>query len=249
VLVERFVRGDEHRLLVVGKRMVAATQRRNGHGSPAMAARRSPSCSTAQVNTDPRRGPEQDLPLETCCCPSATPNSLRTASGRVMPRTVCRRGARIVVQRNGNMSFDVTDDVHPETARLVTLAARVVGLDIAGIDLVAEDIRRPLREQGGAIVEVNAGPGLLMHLKPAVGRSRAGRPAIVDHLFARRRRAHSGGRHQRQPGQDAVAKLVAHLTRLSRHACRAGLQRRSVSGQRRLEDGRCRPASNRRSAC
>ncbi|MCP2835026.1 hypothetical protein NK896_24170, partial [Salmonella enterica subsp. enterica serovar Typhimurium] len=81
-------------------------------------------------------------------------------------------GARVLVQRNGNIAYDVTDQVHPDTARLVALAARVVGLDIAGIDLMVEDIRRPLREQGGAIVEVNAGPGLLMHLKPAEGQPR-----------------------------------------------------------------------------
>ena len=67
--------------------------------------------------------------------------------------------------------------------RTACLAARVVGLDIAGIDLVAEDISKPLAEQGGAIVEVNAGPGLLMHLKPAVGKPRPVGQAIVDHLF------------------------------------------------------------------
>jgi len=66
---------------------------------------------------------------------------------------------------------------------LVSLAARTVGLDIAGIDLVAEDISRPLAEQGGAIVEVNAGPGLLMHIRPAEGKARPVGAAIVEHLF------------------------------------------------------------------
>src|SRR3546814_5530732 len=70
-----------------------------------------------------------------------------------------------------NVSIDVTDAVHPSVAATVELAARIVGLDIAGVDLVAEDISAPLDEQRGAIVEVNAGPGLLMHLKPASGRS------------------------------------------------------------------------------
>ena len=68
-------------------------------------------------------------------------------------------GQRVLVQRSGNVAFDVTDRVHPSVAATVTLAARVVGLDIAGVDLVAEDISRPLDEQRGAIVEVNAGPG------------------------------------------------------------------------------------------
>jgi cyanophycin synthetase len=78
----------------------------------------------------------------------------------------------------------VTDLVHPSVAAIASLAARIVGLDIAGIDLVVEDISKPLNEQGGAIVEVNAGPGLLMHLKPADGPARPVGRAIVDHLFA-----------------------------------------------------------------
>src|SRR3546814_15668788 len=82
-----------------------------------------------------------------------------------------------------NVSIDVTDAVHPSVAATVELAARIVGLDIAGVDLVAEDISAPLDEQRGAIVEVNAGPGLLMHLKPASGTPRPVGQAIVDHLF------------------------------------------------------------------
>ena len=77
-----------------------------------------------------------------------------------------------VVQRTGNMAIDVTGQVHPDIAEQMALAARVVGLDIAGIDLVVEDISKPLAPQGGAIVEVNAGPGLLMHIKPADGEPR-----------------------------------------------------------------------------
>src|SRR6185437_13938673 len=92
-------------------------------------------------------------------------------------------GKKVLLLRNGNVAIDVTDQVHPSVAATVTLAARVVGLDIAGVDLVAEDITRPLDEQRGAIVEVNAGPGLLMHLKPADGQPRPVGRAIVDHLF------------------------------------------------------------------
>jgi cyanophycin synthetase len=88
-----------------------------------------------------------------------------------------------IVQRTGNMGIDVTDEVHPDVAAVVVLAARVIGLDIAGIDLVAQDISKPLLGQGGAIVEVNAGPGLLMHLKPAIGQPRPVGQAIVSHLF------------------------------------------------------------------
>ena len=85
--------------------------------------------------------------------------------------------------RTGNMSLDVTDEVHPDVAAQAVLAARIVGLDIAGVDLVAQDISQPLAAQGGAIVEVNAGPGLLMHLKPASGKPRPVGQAIANHLF------------------------------------------------------------------
>ena len=89
----------------------------------------------------------------------------------------------MLIQRNGNVAYDCTDEVHPDVAAVVSLAARVVGLDVAGIDVVAEDISRPLAEQRGAVVEVNAGPGLLMHLKPLAGTPRPVGAAIVEHLF------------------------------------------------------------------
>jgi cyanophycin synthetase len=78
----------------------------------------------------------------------------------------------------------VTDQIHPEVAARAVEAARVVGLDIAGLDVVAEDIGRPLEEQSGVVVEVNAAPGLRMHLEPSVGRPRPVGEAIVASLFA-----------------------------------------------------------------
>jgi cyanophycin synthetase len=93
-------------------------------------------------------------------------------------------GREVLIQRNANHAFDCTDEVHPDTAAVASLAARVVGLDIAGIDLVCQDISKPLAEQGGAIVEVNAGPSLLMHIKPGIGKPRPVGQAIVDNLFA-----------------------------------------------------------------
>ena len=89
----------------------------------------------------------------------------------------------MIVRRIDNLTRDVTDEVHPSVAEHAVLAAQVVGLDVAGIDIVTQDISRPLEEQGGVIVEVNAGPGLLMHLKPEVGKPRPVGEAIVEHLF------------------------------------------------------------------
>src|SRR5690606_38108126 len=137
-------------------------------------------------------------------------------------------GRRVLIQRNGNVAFDVTDRAHPDTVADVVLAARVVGLDVAGVDLVAEDISQPLAAQAGAIVEVNAGPGLLMHLRPADGPPRPVGRAIVDHLFP-------VGDDGRIPvvgitganGKTVVARLVARLLALAgRHtglACSEGL--------------------------
>jgi cyanophycin synthetase len=136
------------------------------------------------------------------------------------------------------MAIDGTDQVHPEVAHAAVLAARVVGLDIAGVDLVAQDIARPLAAQGGAIVEVNAGPGLLMHLKPAVGSPRPVGRAICDHLFPDDAPGRipvvgvSGSR-----GTAVLARLVAWLIGLGgRHtglACRDGLflERRRVDAR------------------
>ncbi|WP_455553468.1 cyanophycin synthetase family protein [Comamonas kerstersii] len=121
VMVERFVPGHVHRLLVVGGKVVAASRGEYPNGQH-----------------DPR---------------------------------------------DKVVTVDCTDDVHPEVAYMAALSAKVVGLDIAGVDLVCQDISKPLEAQGGAILEVNGGPGLLMHLKPSVGVARPVGQAIVEHLF------------------------------------------------------------------
>jgi len=100
------------------------------------------------------------------------------------PQSVPQAGQKVLIQLNGNVADDVTDIIHPSVAHAAALAARVVGLDIAGIDLVAEDISRPLQEQRGAIIEVNSSPGLLAHIKPASGKPRAVGTAIIGNLFA-----------------------------------------------------------------
>jgi cyanophycin synthetase len=155
---------------------------------------------------------------------------------KLTPESVPEEGREVLIQRNANHEFDVTDEVHPDTAAAASLAARIVGLDIAGVDLVVEDISKPLSEQGGAIVEVNAGPGLLMHLKPGVGKPRPVGRAIVDHLFP-------GTSMSRIPvigitgslGKTSVARLLAHLLQLSGKnvglACSDGL----FLGRRALE--------------
>jgi cyanophycin synthetase len=182
VMVERFIPGDEHRLLVVGNQVVAAsrgeTARIVGDGLHTVEA-----LIELQINSDPRRGEEEDFPLDTIRLKDLPTAVLELQRQGLGAQSIPAKDRVVVVQRTGNMGIDVTDNVHPQVAALVVLAARVVGLDIAGIDLVAQDIGKPLHEQGGAVVEVNAGPGLLMHLKPAIGKPRPVGKDIVAHLF------------------------------------------------------------------
>jgi cyanophycin synthetase len=180
VLIEQFIPGVEHRLLIVGGKLVAAARGAEawvvGDGVSSVAQ-----LIDAQINTDPRRGEGENFPLNLIRDdPAVELELIRQGSAS---DAVPAAGARLLIQRNGNVAADCTDDVHPETAALAALAARVVGLDIAGIDLVAADISRPLAGQRGALIEVNAGPGLLAHLKPASGKPRPVGEAIVDHLF------------------------------------------------------------------
>ncbi|MES2117466.1 MAG: cyanophycin synthetase [Pseudomonadota bacterium] len=182
VIVERFIAGNEHRLLVVGKRLIAAAAGEalwvTGDGKSNIIE-----LVDSQINTDPRRGTTEDAPLNQINPEVGAEIILELERQGMTARSVPVDGQQVLIQTNGNVAFDVTDQVHPSVAAMATLAARVVGLDIAGIDLVAADIGRPLEEQGGAIIEVNASPGLLAHLKPASGQPRNVGAAIVDHLF------------------------------------------------------------------
>ncbi|MCK6390873.1 MAG: cyanophycin synthetase [Azonexus sp.] len=213
VLVERSIPGIEHRLLVVGGKLVAANRSDlitiTGDGQSTVQA-----LIDTQINTDPRRGTTELHPLSIIRIDTAARIELERQG--MDADSVPKAGQEVLIQRNANHAFDCTDEVHPETAQVASLAARVVGLDIAGIDLVCKDISRPLAEQGGAIVEVNAGPSLLMHIKPGVGKPRPVGQAVVDNLFA----ASETGRIPLvgvtgTRGKTAVARLVAHLIYLS----------------------------------
>lgn len=213
VVVERFIQGDEHRLLVVGNRLVAAARGEIasvvGDGTATIEE-----LIESQINSDPRRGRDEDHPLNFIRLDSAA--RLEISRQGFSADSIPPQGKTVIIQRSGNVSLDVTDLVHPDVAADVTLAARVVGLDIAGVDLVATDISRPLQEQGGAIVEVNAGPGLLMHIKPAQGKPRPVGQAIVEHLFP-------PGQNGRIPlvgvtgsrGKTTVANIVTRLLQIN----------------------------------
>ena len=235
VMVEKFIPGNEHRLLVVAGKVVAASRGESawvtGNGVDTVY-----DLVEAQINSDPRRGSTEESPLNEVGIVNSP--SIRQDLSRqgLEPDSIPVDGRRVLIQRNGNVAFECTDVVHPDVAAAVGLAARVVGLDIAGIDVVAQDISRPLAEQGGAVVEVNAGPGLLMHLKPASGTPQLVGEAITRHLFPE-------GESGRIPivgisgrnGTTHVARLVHWFLDFSgRHtglACQAGL----YLGKRRVD--------------
>jgi cyanophycin synthetase len=183
VLVERFIPGNEHRLLVVGQKVVAAARGESlwvtGDGRSTV----NQLCDL-QINVDPRRGESEEFPLSPVKPDESDEIKLDLQRQGLTPDSVPQAGQKVLIQLNGNVADDVTDLVHPDVAYAAALAARVVGLDIAGIDLVCEDISRPLEEQRGAIIEVNSSPGLLAHIKPAQGQPRPVGKAIVEHLFA-----------------------------------------------------------------
>ena len=230
VIVERFIPGAEHRLLVVGGRFVAATHGEQlwikGDGTSSVRE-----LIDSQLNSDPRRGDIEELPLETIVLERDSVIRLTLARQGLDGDSIPTAGQHVLVERSGNMCIDCTDKVHPDVAATVSLAARIVGLDIAGVDLVAQDISRPLHEQGGAVVEVNAGPSLLMHLKPAIGSPRPVGVAIAEHLFPAASNPDAG----RIPivgvagsrGTTEVAQLITWLLHLAGRytglACKDGL--------------------------
>ena len=241
IVVERFIAGGDHRLLVVGDKLVAAARREPAHvigdGVHTVAE------LVEKVNADPRRGNDHATPLSRIRLDSIAMGVL--AEQQLNPSSIPAAGAKVLIRRNGNLSTggtatDITDLVHPEVAARAIEAAKVVGLDIAGIDILADDISRPLEEQNGAVVEVNAGPGLRMHIEPSIGSPRPVGEAIVDLMFA-------PGDTGRIPivavtgtnGKTTTTRFIAHL--FARQGQRVGLTCTDgifVDG-RRIDAGDC----------
>jgi cyanophycin synthetase len=184
VIVEQYILGDDYRMLVVGNQLVAAARR-----EPAQVIGDGISTVTelvSEVNKDPLRSDGHATVLSVIKI-DASARAVLAEQG-FTPESVVPTGVKVLIRRNANLSSggtatDVTDEVHPDIVRRTVDAVRMVGLDIAGVDVVVQDITRPLREQGGAVIEVNAGPGLRMHLRPSHGSSRPVGRAIVDMMF------------------------------------------------------------------
>ncbi len=184
VMVERYLHGQDHRILVVGNKVIAAARREPpmviGDGT------RTVRQLVDQVNSDPRRGEGHATSLTKIRFDDIA--LARLAEDGLTADSVPPKGMRVVLRNNANLSTggtatDVTDDVHPEFAARAVAAAQMLGLDIAGVDIVCNNVLTPLEEQGGGIVELNAAPGLRMHLQPSFGKGRAVGEAIVASMF------------------------------------------------------------------
>ena len=213
VVVERFVSGGDYRVLVVGSRMVAAARRHPPIvvGDGAATVRQ----LVEQVNEDPRRSGDHATSLSPMVLDEVALGVLREQG--LTDESVPEAGRAVLLRRNANLSTggsaeDVTDIVHPEVAARAVEAARIIGLDVAGIDMVMDDVTRSLESQRGVVIEVNAAPGLRMHLEPTAGTPRNVGAAIVDSLF-------SPGDDGRIPtaavtgtnGKTTVVRLLSHL--------------------------------------
>jgi cyanophycin synthetase len=241
VMVEKFAPGDDYRLLVIGDCVVAAARREPaqviGDGVHTIKE------LVQIVNQDPRRGEDHATCLSKI--PLDAVSLAVIASQGHTPESVPADGVRVLIRRNANLSTggtaaDVTDRVHPLVAARAIDAARVIGLDIAGVDVIALDIGRPLEEQGGVIVEVNAAPGLRMHLEPSSGTPRNVGEAIVDLLFR-------PGETGRIPlvavtgvnGKTTTTRLIAHIAsqtgRKVGYTCTDGIYLEN----RRIDTGDC----------
>jgi cyanophycin synthetase len=241
VMVERYLPGYDFRLLVVGGQMIAAARRDPPHviGDGEHTIRE----LVELVNSDPRRGEGHATSLTKIRFDDIA--LARLALQGMNAESVPPKGMRVVLRNNANLSTggtatDVTDDVHPELAARAVAAAQMVGLDICGIDIVCDSVVQPLEAQNGGVVEVNAAPGLRMHLQPSFGKGRAVGEAIVSSMF-------TPGEDGRIPvvavagtnGKTTTVRLIAHM--LTLNGKRVGMTNSDgvYIGQRRIDSGDC----------
>jgi cyanophycin synthetase len=196
-----------------------------------------------RVNADPRRGDGHATSLTKIRFDEVALARLKEQGYDA--ESVPAKGARVILRNNANLSTggtatDVTDDVHPEVAARAIAAAQMVGLDICGVDVVCESVLRPLEDQSGGIVEVNAAPGLRMHLNPSFGKGRDVGEAVVQLMFPK-------GDDGRIPviavtgtnGKTTTVRLTSHLLRS--HGLRVGMTNTDgvyING-RQIDSGDC----------
>lgn len=219
IIVEKFIVGEDYRLLVINNVLVAAAKRTPAHVI-------GDGKSTVQelidiVNSDPRRGYGHEEVLTQITVNELTINIIKEAGYTL--NSVIPKDEMLVLKDTANLSTggtaeDVTDIVHPANVAMVERISKIIDLDICGIDIMTTDISKPLSETGGAVLEVNAGPGFRMHLSPTKGLPRNVAGYVIDKLFPK-------GQTGRIPivaitgtnGKTTTTRLIAHMAKMSGH--------------------------------
>ena len=216
VIVERYITGEDFRILVINNIMVAAAKR-----SPAHVI--GDGKSTIQqlidkVNEDPRRGFGHEKVLTKIEINNLTLEILK--ENNLTPDSVVEKGEYVKLKNTANLSTggtaeDVTDLVHPSNVFMAERISKIINLDICGIDIMAHTLTEPISDTGGAVLEVNAGPGFRMHLQPSSGLPRNVAANVVDMLFP-------PGEDSRIPiiavtgtnGKTTTTRLIAHIAKM-----------------------------------
>ncbi|MBL0308103.1 MAG: cyanophycin synthetase [Chitinophagaceae bacterium] len=215
VIVERFITGYDFRCLVINYKFICAALRTPASvvGDGVHDIR----YLIEEVNKDPRRGYGHEKVLTQITVDQFTQKMLDDAGFTL--ETVPQKGERVLLKPTANLSTggtstDITDEVHPANIFMFERIARIIGLDICGIDVMAMDLKTPVAENGGAILEVNAAPGFRMHIEPAEGLPRNVAEPVVDMLFPK-------GSAGRIPiiaitgtnGKTTTTRLTAHIAK------------------------------------
>jgi cyanophycin synthetase len=216
LVVETFVNGNDYRCLVIGGKVAAIAER--VPASVVGDGRQTVRQLVDEVNADPRRGIGHEKVLTRIRVDAAAEELVRVQGFEL--DAVPPESERVKLALTGNMStggtsIDRTIEAHPDNVEIAEMAARVVGLDVAGIDFICPDITVPVRETGGAIVEVNAAPGFRMHTHPTEGEPQYVAKPVIDVLFP-------AGAHARIPivavtgtnGKTTTVRMIAHVLKL-----------------------------------
>ncbi len=217
IIVEKYIKGDDYRLLVINNKLVAGAIRTPAHVI-------GDGKSTVQelideVNKDPRRGYGHEKVLTQITVNELTQTIIKDAGYTL--DSVIPDGERLILKDTANLSTggtaeDITDIIHPANVSMAERISKIIDLDICGIDIMTTDITKPLSETGGAVLEVNAGPGFRMHLAPTTGLPRNVAAPVIDKLFPIK------GDTGRIPivaitgtnGKTTTSRLIAHIVKM-----------------------------------
>lgn len=217
IIIEKYITGEDHRLLVINNKLVAAAKRTPAHvvGDGKSTVEQ----LIDEVNRDPRRGYGHENVLTQITINELTKTIIKDAGYTL--KSILPNGETLILKDTANLSTggtaeDITDIIHPANVSMAERISKIIDLDICGIDIMTSDITRPLSETGGAVLEVNAGPGFRMHLSPTSGLPRNVAAPVIDKLFP------NYGETGRIPivaitgtnGKTTTSRLIAHIAKM-----------------------------------